>query len=306
MSLGFMFPGQGSQALGMLSDVAQNHPQIAEHFARAAKAIDQPLWEIAQNGPEQRLNSTEITQPALLVASVGLWSAWQASGGPLPQVIAGHSLGEYSALVCAGALSLEDGVRLVHERGKLMQQAVPNGEGAMAAILGLDDDQVRACCEAASGVVAPANFNAPGQVVIAGAAAAVDDAAQRCKDAGARRAVLLPVSGPFHCELMEPAQQAFAAVLDQVELVMPRIPVIHNVDAEIAEDLVALKAKLMAQISQPVLWTRCTQAMIDQGVDRLVECGPGKVLSGLVKRIDRSVTTDALGTLDGLTAALGS
>ena len=306
MSLGFMFPGQGSQTVGMLADVAEAHPQIAEHFATAGEAIGQPLWEIAQNGPEERLNSTEITQPALLVASVALWATWQAGGGAKPDILAGHSLGEYSALVCAGALSLADGVRLVHERGKLMQQAVPNGEGAMAAVLGLDDEQVLACCEAVAGVVAPANFNAPGQVVIAGAAAAVDDAAERCKEAGARRAVLLPVSGPFHCELMKPAQEAFAAVLDQIDLTMPVIPVVHNVDAAIARDPADLRAKLMAQISQPVLWTRCAEAMVGAGVDRLIECGPGKVLSGLIKRIDRSIATEALGSLDGLSAALSS
>ena len=301
-----MFPGQGSQRVGMLADIAVRHPQIAEQFARAADAIGQPLWEIAHNGPEQRLNSTEITQPALLAASVGLWSVWQASGAPLPAVVAGHSLGEYSALVCAGSLSLEDAARLVHERGKLMQQAVPRGEGAMAAVLGLDDDQVLACCEAAAAVVAPANFNAPGQVVIAGASAAVDDAAERCMQAGARRAVLLSVSGPFHCELMKPAQQAFASVLDEVELVMPQIPVVHNVDAEVAQDLAELKSKLIAQIAQPVMWTRCVDAMIGLGVDRMVECGPGKVLSGLVKRIDRSLTTQSIGTLETLTATLAS
>jgi [acyl-carrier-protein] S-malonyltransferase len=306
MSLGFMFPGQGSQTVGMLADIAAQHPEIGEHFARASDAINQPLWEIAQNGPAEKLNSTEITQPTLLVASVAMWAVWQSANVPRPQILAGHSLGEYSALVCAGCLTLEDGVRLVHERGKLMQQAVPNGEGAMAAVLGLDDDEVRGCCEAAAGIVAPANFNAPGQVVIAGTAAAVDDAAQRCKDAGARRAVLLPVSGPFHCELMKPAQERFGAVLDQVDLRAPGIPVVHNVDAAIAADVPALRDRLMAQISQPVLWTRCTEAMIATGVDRLVECGPGKVLSGLVKRIDRSIATDALGTLDGLTAALDS
>ncbi len=306
MSLGFMFPGQGSQTVGMLTDVAAQFPGIVEHFLRASDAIDQPLWDIVQNGPEQKLNSTAITQPALLAASVALWSTWQAAGAPCPDMLAGHSVGEYSALVCADSLSLEDGVRLVHERGKLMQQAVPQGEGAMAAVLGLDDEQVLACCEAAAGVVTPANFNAPGQVVIAGAAAAVDDAAQRCKRAGARRALLLPVSGPFHCELMKPAQQAFAAVLDRVDLVMPEIPVVHNVDAEVAEDVQALRDKLMAQIAQPVLWTRCAQAMIAAGVDRLVECGPGKVLCGLLRRIDRSVATDALGSLDGLAAALAA
>jgi len=299
-----MFPGQGSQSVGMLADVAGGHAQVADHFSRASEAIGQPLWEIVQNGPEQRLNSTEITQPVLLVASVALWSIWQAGGGARPAMLAGHSLGEYSALVCAGSLSLEDGVRLVHERGKLMQQAVPNGVGAMAAILGLDDDQVLECCAGVEGVVAPANYNAPGQVVIAGTAAAVDDAVERCKAAGARRAVLLPVSGPFHCELMNPAREAFAAVLDGVDLAMPSIPVVHNVDAEVASDVRVLREKLVAQISQPVLWTRCTQAMLAAGVDRMVECGPGKVLSGLVKRIDRSVAVDALGSIDGLAAAL--
>ena len=176
----------------------------------------------------------------------------------------------------------------------------------MAAVLGLDDDQVLACCEATAAVVAPANFNAPGQVVIAGATAAVDDAAERCMQAGARRAVLLSVSGPFHCELMKPAQQAFASVLDEVELVMPQIPVVHNVDAEVAQDLAELKRKLIAQITQPVMWTRCVDAMIGLGVDRMVECGPGKVLSGLVKRIDRSLTTQSIGTFETLTATLAS
>ncbi|MCZ6711690.1 MAG: ACP S-malonyltransferase [Gammaproteobacteria bacterium] len=304
MSLGFMFPGQGSQTVGMLTDVAELHPDIAEHFQRASDAIDQPLWDIVRNGPEQKLNSTAITQPAILVASVALWNTWLGAGGSRPQMLAGHSLGEYSALVCAGSLSLEDGARLVHERGKLMQQAVPEGVGAMAAVLGLDDDQVRQCCEAATGVVAAANFNAPGQVVIAGAAAAVDDAAERCRQTGARRAVLLPVSGPFHCELMKPAQQAFAAVLEGVELTMPEIAVVHNVDARVAENVQDLREKLVAQIAQPVLWTRCAQAMISAGVERLVECGPGKVLSGLLRRIDRSIATDALGSLDGLSAAL--
>jgi [acyl-carrier-protein] S-malonyltransferase len=304
MSLGFMFPGQGSQTVGMLTEVAEQHAEIVEHFQRASDAIDQPLWDIVRDGPEQALNSTAITQPALLVASVALWNIWLGAGGTRPEMVAGHSLGEYSALVCAGSLSLEDGARLVHERGKLMQQAVPHGVGAMAAVLGLEDDQVRECCEAATGVVTAANFNAPGQVVIAGAAAAVDDAAERCKQVGARRAVLLPVSGPFHCELMKPAQQEFAAVLDSVDLTMPQIAVVHNVDARVADNVQELREKLMAQIAQPVLWTRCAQAMIAAGVDRLVECGPGKVLSGLLRRIDRSIDTDALGSLDGLSAAL--
>lgn len=304
MSLGFMFPGQGSQAVGMLADVAAAYPQLEDFFERGAAAIGQPLWEIVRDGPEDRLNSTEITQPALLTASIALWEIWRESGGPRPALLAGHSLGEYSALVAAKAISFEDGVKLVHERGKLMQQAVPIGQGAMAAILGLDDDVVAGCCDAVDGVVAPANFNAPGQVVIAGASAAVDHAVARCKEAGARRGVLLPVSGPFHCELMKPAQTAFAGALSAVPLAMPEIPVVHNVDGAVAADLTELRDKLMAQIAEPVLWTRCVEKMIALGADRLVECGPGAVLCGLSKRIDRNVSSDSLGSLDGLRSAL--
>lgn len=300
-----MFPGQGSQTVGMLLDISAEYPQVIECFQRAGDSIGRPLWEITTSGPDTELNSTEITQPALLTASVALWEIWQTSGGEAPAMLSGHSLGEYSALVCAGSLSLEDGVRLVHERGKLMQKAVPHGKGAMAAVLGLDDGVVAACCEAVDGVVSPANFNAPGQVVIAGATAAVESAVEACREAGARRAVLLPVSGPFHCELMRPAQNAFADVLGRVDLVMPSIPIVHNVDGEVAPDLDALRSKLMAQIAEPVLWTRCAQNMVAAGVTRLVECGPGKVLSGLVKRIDKSVQAESLGTLDGLRAALG-
>ncbi len=186
-----------------------------------------------------------------------------------------------------------------------MQKAVPHGQGAMAAVLGLDDDAVAACCDAVEGIVSPANYNAPGQVVIAGATAAVEAAVEACREAGARRAVLLPVSGPFHCELMKPAQASFADVLANVDLVMPSIPIVHNVDGEMASDLDDLRAKLMAQIAEPVLWTRCAQQMVSAGVNRLLECGPGKVLTGLIKRIDKSVEADSLGTLDGLRAALG-
>ncbi len=289
----------------MLADVAGEYPQVTEYFQRAGECIERPLWEIASSGPETELNSTEITQPALLTASVALWEIWNAAGGELPSMFSGHSLGEYSALVCAGSLSLEEGVLLVHERGKLMQKAVPHGEGAMAAVLGLDDDAVADCCEAARGIVSPANFNAPGQVVIAGATAAVEAAVEACREAGARRAVLLPVSGPFHCELMRPAQTAFADVLAGVDLKMPSIPIVHNVDGEIAPDLDTLRAKLMAQIAEPVLWTRCAESMVAAGITRLLECGPGKVLSGLVRRIDKSVQAESLGTLDGLRAALG-
>lgn len=304
MSLGFVFPGQGSQFVGMLADVAAEHPQVEEIFTRAGEAIDQPLWDIVQNGPEDRLNSTEITQPALLVASVALWTIWRDQGGATPTMMAGHSLGEYSALVCAGALTLEAGASLVHRRGELMQQAVPNGQGTMAAILGLDDAQVAECCDAVQDVVAPANYNAPGQVVIAGTVAGVESAVQGCKDAGARRATMLTVSGPFHCELMEPARDAFAEVLGDAPLTLPQIPVVHNVDGSVATDVGQLQEKLIAQIAAPVLWTTCISGMRDAGVSELVECGAGKVLAGLSKRIDKSLVTSSIGTLEGLHGAL--
>ena len=304
MSLGFVFPGQGSQAVGMLADVAGEFPQVQQHFEEAGEAISRPLWRIVTEGPDDELIRTEITQPAILTASVALWAIWQAEGGATPTAVAGHSLGEYSALVCAGALPFADAVRLVHRRGQLMQEAVPQGEGAMAAILGLDDEQVEAACAGVDGVVSAANYNAPGQVAIAGTAAAVEAAAARCRELGARRAAMLPVSGPFHCALMRPAQEAFAADLDGAPLQLPSIPVVQNGDAAVAGDVDALRRKLLEQISSPVLWTACVRAMADQGVTRMVECGPGRVLGGLIKRIDKSLDTAALGTLDGLRSAL--
>lgn len=304
MSIGFVFPGQGSQSVGMLADLAEAFPQVRDHFERAGDAIGRPLWRIVAEGPDEDLIRTEITQPALLTAGVALWSIWRDEGGAMPVCVAGHSLGEYSALVCAGALDFNDAVRLVHRRGQLMQAAVPQGEGAMAAVLGLDDAAVEQACAEVDGVVSAANYNAPGQVVIAGTVAAVEAAVARCQAAGARRATLLPVSGPFHCALMKPAQDAFAADLDAVSLAPPSIPVVQNVDAAVTDDVSVIRRKLLEQISQPVLWTACVEAMAARGVTRLVECGPGRVLSGLIKRIDKSLTTDPLGTLDGMRAAL--
>lgn len=304
MALGFVFPGQGSQSVGMLADLAARFPQVRECFLEAGDAISRPLWQIVSEGPDADLVRTEITQPALLAASVAIWSIWRAEGGPQPTCVAGHSLGEYSALVCAGALGFTDGVRLVHRRGQLMQAAVPQGEGAMAAILGLDDELVVAACAAVDGVVSAANYNAPGQVVIAGTAAAVAEAVEHCRAAGARRATLLQVSGPFHCALMQPAQDAFAAELAAVALRMPDMPVVQNVDARVAQTVDELRGKLLAQISQPVLWTSCVQAMVALGVTQLAECGPGRVLAGLIKRIDKDVDTLGLGALDGLEQAL--
>jgi len=305
MSLGFVFPGQGAQSVGMLSDLAAEYPQIREHFEAAGEEISEPLWRIVTEGPDEALVRTAITQPALLTASVALWVVWQAEGGAAPEYVAGHSLGEYSALVCAGALSFRDAVRLVNRRGQLMQEAVPQGQGAMAAVLGLEDKMVEEACAAVSGVVSAANYNAPGQVVIAGTASAVEDAAEKCQQMGARRVTLLQVSGPFHCALMLPAQEAFAADLESVTIHEPAIPVVQNVDAAIAASVGEVRDKLLAQISQPVLWTGCVRTMADSGVAHLVECGPGRVLAGLIKRIDKSLRTDSLGTLSGMREALG-
>ena len=306
MKLGFLFPGQGSQAVGMLGEVAAAHPIIEATFDEASEVLDLPLWSLACDGPEEKLNQTEITQPILLTASVALWRAWITAGGVQPGIMAGHSLGEYSALVCAGAMSFPQGVALVRQRGALMQQAVPQGEGAMAAILGLEDDQIDACCAQIEGVVSPANFNAPGQVVIAGSAPAVEAAVALCSDAGARRAVMLKVSGPFHCELMTPAVEGFAVALDQVNLQMPTIPVVHNVDARIATSVEELREKLLAQMAQPVRWSSCVEEMIRQGAENFVECGSGKVLAGLVKRIDRGRSVFNLEAPSGFNDALAS
>lgn len=304
MSWGFVFPGQGSQEVGMLRDLAADEAVIRDCFAEAGEALGLDLWQLVAEGPEADLNRTEITQPALLTASVALWRLWQSRSPVAPTILAGHSLGEYSALVCAEALGFTDAVLLVNTRGKLMQAAVPAGEGAMAAILGLDNGQVQACCDAASGVVAPANFNAPGQVVISGASAAVDDAIARCQEAGARRALKLAVSVPSHCPLMLPAASRFADHLGDVSLTQPKIPVVQNVDAQVSEDTDGIRTRLIAQLSKPVRWTDCAAAIVADGVTGILECGPGKVLTGLQKRIDRNVTALNIATPESFAAAL--
>lgn len=304
MSLGFVFPGQGSQTVGMLGEMAEKHQVVRETFDEAGEVLGLDMWHLVSEGPQERLNQTEITQPVLLTASTALWRAWQEADGRRPEILAGHSLGEYSALVCAGALTFAEGVSLVHQRGKLMQEAVPQGEGAMAAILGLDDEVVAECCEKVEGVVSPANYNAPSQVVIAGSAAAVAAAVEACNEAGARKAVALQVSGPFHCELMAPAKVGFAEALDRVELKMPEIPVVHNVDATVATDLADLREKLLEQIARPVQWTQCMRAMLDAGADEFVECGAGKVLAGLIKRIDRKMAVHNIEAPEAFDAAL--
>ena len=301
MTLGAVFPGQGAQSVGMLGDLADKFPSVTEKFQQASDALGFDMWRLVQQGPAEDLSATQNTQPVLLTASAAIWDVWQQSDN-LPSHVAGHSLGEYSALVCAGSMGFVDGVKLVHLRGQLMEAAVPRGQGAMAAIMGLQDDQVAACCEQVGGVVGPANFNAPGQVVIAGAAVAVDTAADLCKQAGARRAVMLDVSGPFHSPLMAAAKEEFGQALNKIDLTMPAIPIVQNVTAAIPKDVDELRANLLAQIAQPVLWSSCIEQMVALGVTQFAECGPGSVLAGLIRRISRETPTLGLSTIDGLEA----
>ncbi|EPJ87062.1 MULTISPECIES: ACP S-malonyltransferase [Pseudomonas] len=304
-SLAFVFPGQGSQSLGMLAELAAQYPLIQETFAQASQALGYDLWVLTQQGPETELNQTDKTQPAILTASIALWRLWLAEGGARPAFVAGHSLGEYSALVAAGSLSLGDAVKLVERRGQLMQEAVPAGQGAMAAILGLDDaDVLAACAEAAQGdVVSAVNFNSPGQVVIAGSTAAVQRAMELCKARGAKRALPLPVSVPSHCELMRPAAERFAESVEAIDWQAPQIPLVQNVSAAVVSDLDTLKSDLLQQLYKPVRWVESIQALAANGAVQLIECGPGKVLAGLNKRCADGVTTHNLNTPDAFAAA---
>ncbi len=292
MSLAFVFPGQGSQSVGMLGDLAIAEVLVEQTFADASEVLGYDLWALTQSGPEVSLNSTERTQPALLTAGVAVWRVWQANDGSQPAFMAGHSLGEYTALVCAGALDFSDAVKLVAQRGEFMQQAVPEGEGAMAAIIGLDDESVRKACRESEngGVVEAVNFNAPGQVVIAGSASAVDRAIEHAKESGAKRAIPLPVSVPSHCALMKPAADQLAVLMNDIEFRAPDIPVIHNVDALTHNDANDIRRVLAEQLHHPVRWVDTIQAMAGEGVDAIIECGPGKVLSGLNRRIDRAIS----------------
>lgn len=305
-SLAFVFPGQGSQSVGMLADLASEHALVAETFAQASSVLGIDLWQLVSDGPEEKLNQTDITQPALLAASVALWRVWNDNNGAQPAWLAGHSLGEYSALVCAGALDFADAVRLVNLRGQFMQQAVPAGEGAMAAILGLDDAVIEnACAAAAQGdVVSAVNYNSPGQVVIAGQSAAVDRAMAACQEAGAKRALRLAVSVPSHCALMQPAAEQLAAELETIEVSMPTIPVIQNVSAAAPASAEELRRNLVEQLYRPVLWVDCVNFMMAQGVSQAIECGPGKVLSGLNKRINKQLQVGSIGDAAGLAKAL--
>ncbi|MGF1645229.1 MAG: ACP S-malonyltransferase [Thiotrichales bacterium] len=286
-----VFPGQGSQSVGMLKALSEHSPVITRTFEEASTALGTDLWALTQQGPESLLNATENTQPAMLAAGVAVWRVWQARGGVTPVVMAGHSLGEYTALVCAGGLDFAEAVKLVAERGRRMQAAIPEGQGSMAAVLGLTDDQVReACAQSAQGqVVAAVNFNSPGQVVIAGDTAAVERAMAAAQTLGAKRVLKLPVSVPSHCALMRPAAALFRASLDAIGISTVNVPVIHNYDVAIHSDPDEIRAALEAQLYQPVRWVETVQRMAREGVTHLIELGPGKVLTGLVKRIDKQL-----------------
>ncbi|MDA9345840.1 ACP S-malonyltransferase [Porticoccaceae bacterium] len=292
-NLAFVFPGQGSQKIGMLAELAADNPTVEVTFAEASEALGYDLWDMIQNGDQEDINLTERTQPMLLASSVAIWRLWGEKGGPMPSQFAGHSLGEWSALVCAGSLDFADAVKIVRSRGAYMQQAVPVGEGAMAAILGIADDIIIAACDSAreSGVVNAVNFNAPGQVVIAGSTAGVDRAITICKEAGAKRAMALPVSAPFHTSLMRPAAEQLAELVQATSFVSPTIPVIHNVTAQTEADPKIIKSLMLEQIYKPVMWVDCILALKAAGAEQFVECGPGRVLNGLTKRIDRDLTS---------------
>ncbi|GGA71743.1 malonyl CoA-acyl carrier protein transacylase [Arenimonas soli] len=305
-TIAFVFPGQGSQSLGMLAELAAAHPEARAAFDEASEGAGVDLWALSQQGPEDRLNQTEFTQPALLAAGVATWRAWCARGGARPQLLAGHSLGEYAALVAAGSLALADAARLVRERGRLMQQSVPAGTGAMAAVLGTEDELVAEVCTAVSGddIVVPANFNSPGQVVIGGHAAAVDRAIAELQARGVRKLVKLAVSVPSHTPLMREAANRLSEVMAGMDWREPQLPVVQNVDGEVHEGVQAIRDALVRQLYLPVRWTECVQALAAKGATRIAECGPGKVLTGLAKRIDKTLDARALGTPADFDAAL--
>ncbi len=308
MTLAMVFPGQGSQASGMQAALASAYPEIRDTYAEASAELGFDLWELVQEGPVETLNETVVTQPAMLTAGVAAWRVWRRAGGAAPAFMAGHSLGEYTALTCAGAIAFSEALALVTRRAELMQAAVPAGEGAMAAVLGLSDEAViAACASAAEGqVVSAVNFNSPGQVVIAGHRAAVERACAAARAAGAKRAMLLSVSVPAHCELMRPAAEAFAEVLAQVPFRTPAIRIVNNVDVQVYAGPEQVREALVRQLYSPVRWTETVRWLAKQGVGRIVEAGPGKVLTGLARRIDGSLAAaciDSPATLDELLAS---
>ena len=296
MSLAFIFPGQGSQSLGMLKELSENFSEVSATFQQASDALGYDLWSVIQDGPVEKLNSTDVTQPAMLAAGVATWRIWQAKGGAMPAMMAGHSLGEYTALVCSGSLDFVDAIKLVSQRGQFMMQAVPAGTGAMAAVLGMEDEAVRkVCLEAAQGEVLEAvNYNSPGQVVVTGNKSAVERVCILAKEQGAKRALELPVSVPSHCALMKPAAEQLAEVLNTISFNTPSIPVINNVDVIAAESEADIRDALKRQLFSPVRWVETIEKMSADGADQFMECGPGKVLVGLNKRINKTLTSAAL------------
>ena len=304
--MGFVFPGQGSQSTGMLVELASNNENVARTFEEASNSLGFDLLELIRDNPAEALNKTENTQPAILTCSVALWRLWQEMTGDLPVYLAGHSLGEYSALVCADVLSLTDAVVLVTYRGRFMQEAVPEGVGAMAAIVGLEREEVQQLCVEAeqSQIVSAANFNSANQIVIAGHREAVERACSLAKNAGAKRAILLPISVPSHCSLMSDAAERFALRLGQIRFSQANIPVVQNVDAKLRSNPNEIKQSLLQQLHQPVRWVETIEYLGAKGVGRIIECGPGKVLTGLIKRIDRSLKVHAVFDKDSLDAAL--
>ncbi|HJN50016.1 MAG: ACP S-malonyltransferase [Pseudomonadales bacterium] len=306
--LAIVFPGQGSQAVGMLADIAAQEITVARTFDEASQALGYNLWELVQGGPAEKLNRTEFTQPALLTSSIALWRLWQEKSGRQPDIVAGHSLGEYSALVCARVLGFADAVDLVRKRGQYMQSAVPVGVGSMAAILGLGDEQVVELCNQSSvdQVVQAVNFNSPGQVVIAGHTAAVERTIEACQQAGARRAMLLAVSAPFHSQLMQPAAEKMSEALDRMELTEPVFEVVQNVHAKPEADPDKIRENLVLQMDHAVLWTDTVEYLVSQGVDTVIECGPGKVLSGLNRRIAKSVDSKVISDPESLDSTLAA
>ena len=305
-NLAFVFPGQGSQKIGMLAELAEQNPIIEKTFNEASDVLGYDMWQLIQQGAQEDINLTQRTQPILLTCSVAIWRLWNQKQGASPSQMAGHSLGEWSALVCANVIDFADGLKIVEARGKFMQQAVPVGQGAMAAIIGLDDQAIlEACTEASAlGVVDAVNFNAPGQVVIAGSNESVERAMEICKDAGAKRALPLPVSAPFHTSLMKPAADNLADMVNAVTFRSPEVPIMHNVHAQNEQDPQTIKALMLEQIYSPVKWVDCVKQLKQSGVSTLVECGPGKVLSGLAKRIDRELTAVATESAADFEAAL--
>lgn len=305
-NLAFVFSGQGSQKIGMLAEIASENNIVIDTFAEASKVLGYDLWQLCQAGEQEKINQTEVTQPLMLTSSIALWRVWQQKGGAQPAYLAGHSLGEWSALVASGVVAFADAVSLVQNRGAFMQIAVPKGEGAMAAVLGVEDDKIKEICKEASsaGVVEAVNYNSPGQVVIAGKASAVDKAIELLKAAGCKRAMPLPVSAPFHTSLMKPAAEKMSPLIEKTTFHAPKIPVVHNYHAQVEQDPAKIKQLMIKQIDNPVLWVDCINTLVKQGITITVECGPGNVLCGLSKRIDKSLESFPLETPANMQAAL--